>query len=179
VGQMSRNPGFWEESRLESSALLKTWPNKGHYGQMEQTGYSYCSFSSFRDKIVKKIRLMEAGEQAMKTTVSTVIGPLIKRKIFKSEEEAVRELVKKYILDQISNQKREIARLEKKYGMSLNRFQEYLHERAILLQSGTLLDEQRRALGQAIMLEEDDYQDWQVATEIMESWLGLREEIAL
>ena len=68
------------------------------------------------------------GAQAMKTTISTVIEPLLKRKIFNTEEEAVRELVKKYILQQINSQKREISRLEKKYGMPLNRFREYLHE---------------------------------------------------
>ena len=115
----------------------------------------------------------------MKTTISTVIEPLIKRKIFNTEEEAVRELVKKYILQQINSQKRELSRLEKKYGMPLNRFREYLQERSVLLQTGTLVDDQRRALGQAIMVEEDDYQDWQVATDIMESWLGLREEMSL
>lgn len=122
---------------------------------------------------------MEPGEQAMKTTISTVIEPLIKRKIFNTEEEAVRELVKKYILQQINSQKRELSRLEKKYGMPLNRFREYLQERSVLLQTGTLVDDQRRALGQAIMVEEDDYQDWQVATDMMESWLGLREEMSL
>jgi hypothetical protein len=62
--------------------------------------------------------------------------------------------------------------------MSLERFGEYLHERSVLLETGPLSTEQRQALGQALMQEEDDWLDWKVAREMLESWLGLRQEVA-
>lgn len=48
--------------------------------------------------------------------MSEAIEPLIKRKIFASEEEAIRELLKGYILQQITTRPREIARLERNYA---------------------------------------------------------------
>ncbi len=64
----------------------------------------------------------------MSAEVSAVIEPLIKRKIFLTEEQAVRELLREYILRQITALQREIARFERRYGMHFERFGEYLHE---------------------------------------------------
>ena len=114
----------------------------------------------------------------MSTSVSAVIEPLLKRKIFATEEQAIRELLKDYVLRQIAAQQRELARFERKYGMHFARFEEYLHERSVLLEAGGLSTEQRQSLGRAIMQEEDDWLDWKAAKEMLESWLGLRQEVA-
>lgn len=56
-------------------------------------------------------------------------------------------------------------------------FTQYLHQRSILLESEDLSPEQRQALGRAIMQEEDDWLDWKVAWEMLDSGLGLRQEV--
>jgi hypothetical protein len=114
----------------------------------------------------------------MSTAISTAIEPLIKRRIFGTEEEAVRELLREYILGQITALRREVDRFEQKYGMRFQQFGEYLHERSVLLESGDLSMEQRQVLGQAIMQEEDDWLDWKAVQEMLESWLGVRQEVA-
>ena len=112
----------------------------------------------------------------MSTTLSAAIAPLIERKIFANEEVAIRELLEAYMLQQMASLQRELRRFERKYGMRFQQFSEYLHERSVLLESGELSPEQCQVLGQAIMQEEDDWLDWKVAREMLESWLGLRQE---
>lgn len=112
----------------------------------------------------------------MSTTVSAVIEPLIKRKIFATEEEAIRELTRDYVMRQIATLQQELSRFESKYGMRFERFGEYAHERSALLVADTLAPAQRQALSRAIMQEEDDWLEWKAATEMLESWLGLRDE---
>ena len=112
----------------------------------------------------------------MNTTVSAVMEPLIRRRVFVTEEEAVRSLLRQYVLQQVGALQRELARFERKYGMQFEQFAEYLHERSVLLEESELPTEQRQVLGQAIMQEEDDWLDWKVAREMLESWLGLRQE---
>lgn len=114
----------------------------------------------------------------MSADVSAVIAPLIKRKIFATEEQAIRELLREHILRQITALQRELARFERKYGLRFEQFGEYLHERSVLLETGKFSPEQRQVLGQAIMQEEDDWLDWKVVKEMLESWLGLRQEVA-
>jgi hypothetical protein len=114
--------------------------------------------------------------RCMSATISTAIEPLIKRRIFNTEEEAVRELLREYILAQITALRQEVDCFEQKYGMRFEQFGGYLHERSALLESGDFSTGQRQALGQAIMQEEDDWLDWKVAQEMLESWLGLRQE---
>jgi len=109
--------------------------------------------------------------------LSAVIEPLIKRKIFATEEEAVRELLTDYILRQIAALQKEIGRLERKYGMRFERFDAYLHQRAALLETSDLSPEQRHALGRAVVQEEDDWLDWKASREMLGNWLGLRQEI--
>jgi Arc/MetJ-type ribon-helix-helix transcriptional regulator len=113
----------------------------------------------------------------MTTAISTAIEPLVKRKIFGTEDEAIRELLRDYVLRQIAALRREVVRFERKYSMRFQQFSEYLHERSMLLEKGDLSAEQRQALGQAIMQEEDDWLDWKVAQEMLEGWLGLRQEV--
>lgn len=115
----------------------------------------------------------------MSAKVSAAIAPLIKRKIFATEEEAIRELLREYVLRQITALQRETARFARKYGMPFERFGQYLHERSVLLDGGNLTAAQRQALGQAVMEEEDDWLNWKGAQEMLESWLGLRQEVAV
>ncbi len=114
----------------------------------------------------------------MSVTINAAIEPLIKRKIFNTEEEAIRELLREYILRQIETLQQEVACFEQKYGLRFQQFGEYLHERSGLLEKGTLSIEQRQTLNQAIMQEEDDCLEWKAAQEMLESWLGLRQEVA-
>lgn len=113
----------------------------------------------------------------IKADINAVIEPLIKRKIFATEEEAIREMVREYILRQVAVLQREIARFERKYGIHFEQFSKYLHERSVMLETGNLSTEQRQALGRIIMQEEDDWLDWKVAKEMLESWLGVRQEV--
>ena len=113
----------------------------------------------------------------MSAAISTTIEPLIKRKIFDTEEEAIRELLREYVLRQIAALQQQVDRFEQKYGMHFQQFGEYLHERSMLLESVDLSLEQRQVLSRAIMQEEDDWLDWKAAWEMLESWLGLRQEV--
>lgn len=113
----------------------------------------------------------------MSATISSAIEPLIKRKVFANEEEAIRALLREYLLAEIARRRREVKRFERTYGLDFQQFSAYLHERSALLAKGDLTSEQRQALGQAIMQEEDDWLDWKVAQEMLESWLGLRQEV--
>ena len=113
----------------------------------------------------------------MPTTISPLIEPLIKKKIFSTQEEAIQELTREYILRQIDILRRKAGRFERKHGMRFQQFNEYLHERSELLEKSNLSAEQRRKLSQAIMQEEDDLLDWKVANELMESWIGIRREV--
>ena len=113
----------------------------------------------------------------MNASISPVIEPLIKKKIFRTEEEAIHEITREYILRQFDTLRRKTGRFEQKYGMRFQQFSEYLHERSVLLEKNNLSAEQRQKLSQAIMQEEDDWLDWKAAKEMMESWIGLRREI--
>jgi hypothetical protein len=114
----------------------------------------------------------------MNTRVESVVEPLVKRKLFATEEEAVRSLLREYILQQIGQLQRELSGFERKYGMSFEQFVRYVHERSALLEEGDLSPDQRKVLGRAVMQEEDDWLDWKAAREMLESWLGLRQEVA-
>ena len=113
----------------------------------------------------------------MSSTIDMAIEPLIGRKIFNTEEEAIRELLREYILRQIDALQQEVSRFEQKHGMRFQQFGEYLHERSVLLEKGDFPAEQRQALGQAVAQEEDDWLEWKAAQEILESWLELRQEV--
>ncbi len=112
----------------------------------------------------------------MNVATRNAIEPLIRRKIFPTEEDAVQTLVREYVLRQIAKLQRGIAQFEKKYGMGFEQFESYLHERSKLLSDIEQAD-QRKTLGQAIMREEDDWLDWKAQKEFLDSWLGLRQEL--
>lgn len=114
----------------------------------------------------------------MNAAVSAVIKPLITRKIFVSEEEAVRVLLRDYMLRQITDLQHRVEQFSQKYEMDFHQFNDYLHERSALLTGGTLTQEQQQTLGRAIMEEEDDWLDWKAAQEMLENWLGVRQEAA-
>ncbi len=111
-------------------------------------------------------------------TAYTILEPLIRRKVFADEQIAVRELTRDYVRLQVEMLMREIRGFERRYGMSLDRFDEYLHLRSSLLTGGQLGPEQKRTLGQALMREEDDWLDWKAAQEMLDNWLDLRQEVA-
>ena len=110
----------------------------------------------------------------MNTSVSAMVEPLVNRKMFATEEEAVRSLLREYILQQVSQLQQELSSLESKYGMSFEQFAAYVHERSVLLEEGDLSPEQRKALGQAIVQEEEDWLEWKLNREMLDSWLGLQ-----
>ena len=107
----------------------------------------------------------------------TQVEALIKRNIFASEEEAIRELVRDYVLRQMSVLEQQVLQFEHKYGMSFQQFNQYLHERSMLLENKALPNKQRKTLSAALMLEEEDWLDWKTARELLENWLGLRQDI--
>ena len=109
--------------------------------------------------------------------MTTQVEVLIKRNIFASEEEALQELVRDYVLRQMSVFQEEVLQFERKYGMNFQQFNQYLHERSIMLENKTLPQKQLKALNAAIMQEEDDWLDWKAARELLENWLGLRQEV--
>lgn len=115
----------------------------------------------------------------MDTSVSKIVKPLVRREVFATEEEAVRSLLRDYILRQINQLQHQLSTFEQKYGMSFQQFVAYVHERSVLLEEGTFSAEQRKSLGCAVMQEEDDWLDWKIAREMLESWLGLRQEIGV
>ncbi len=107
----------------------------------------------------------------------TPVEALVKRNIFASEEEAIGELVRDYVLRQVDILETNIHQFEQKYGMDFQQFQQYLHERSVLLENKSLPAEQLKTLNAAIMQEEDDWLDWKAARNMLENWLGLRNEV--
>ncbi|MBP7964522.1 MAG: hypothetical protein KBG20_20605 [Caldilineaceae bacterium] len=63
------------------------------------------------------------------------------------------------------------ATLEARYGMTYEQFEDYLSAR-----SKTLIEHPSPELGQAVMTEEDDAQEWKIAREMTQSFLGLQNE---
>jgi len=49
-------------------------------------------------------------------TLTTIVEPLVRRKLFATTEEAMLELMQDYTLRQISSYQSQIAELERKYG---------------------------------------------------------------
>lgn len=109
--------------------------------------------------------------------MATPVEALIKRNIFASEEEAIHELVRDYILRQVDALQANIHQFEQKYGMDFQQFQQYLHERSALLENKSLPLIQLEGLNSAVMQEEDDWLDWKAARDMLENWLGLRQEV--
>ena len=111
--------------------------------------------------------------------MTTQVEALIKHKLFASEEEALQELVRDYVLRQLAVLQDGVLQFEHKYGMNFQQFNQYLHERSALLENKALPMEQLQTLSAAVMQEEDDWLDWKAARELLENWLGLRQEVGV
>lgn len=106
------------------------------------------------------------------STVIDIVKPFVQRGLFPSTEKAVAEMAQDYILRQIERYRAVDERLQAKYGMTYDQFEAYFHAR-----SNTLASAPDVRLNQAVMLEEEDAQDWQIAREMLHSWLGLQGEV--
>ena len=114
-----------------------------------------------------------------KHEVATLVEPLVRSQAFPSTEEAIRTLVRDYILREIRHYRRRLVALEKRYKMSFDQFSAYLKERSALLSNGHLDPEQKKRVAQAVMEEEEDWLDWKIARDFLESWLGLKAKASL
>ncbi len=111
------------------------------------------------------------------SAVEAILEPLVTRRLFATPEEAAQKLVRDYVLRQIMSYRERIAAFERKYGVDFSHFTEYTSERTALLRRSTdLPTEQRQSLARAVMQEEDDWLDWKIAEEFLQSWLGLQAE---
>ncbi len=104
----------------------------------------------------------------MAQDIAEIVSPLVKNGVFEDAETAVKKLMLDYILHQIHHLQGKIKKFEKKYKMNYRHFNEYLMERAKKVVSD-------RSLHQALMMEEEDALDWKIATEMLESWLGMKQ----
>lgn len=105
----------------------------------------------------------------MTRDLAEIVNPLVNNGLFETAEAAVKNLMTDYIVRQIGKHRATIRRFEKKYSMNYAQFEAYLSERAKRLTNETA--SQRR-----FMLEEDDAFEWEIATEMLKSWLGLKEK---
>ena len=107
------------------------------------------------------------------TSVIDIVQPFVRRGLFPSTEKAVAEMAQDYVLRQLERYRAVDDRLRAKYGMTYDQFDAYLQAR-----SATLAASPDVALNQAVMLEEEDAQDWRIACDMLTSWLGLQGEVA-
>lgn len=103
----------------------------------------------------------------MSQDLAEIVHPLVDNGLYESAEAAVKDLMAGHILHQIEHYRVIVDKFEKTYGMKYIQFDEYLAERAKKLANDP-------ARQKRFMLEEEDALDWKVATEMLESWLGLR-----
>lgn len=109
----------------------------------------------------------------MSDQVVNLMEPFVRRGLFASPEQAVAEMARDYVLRQIEHYRMSVEKLQAKHGMTYEQFNAYLKSR-----SQRLIDSPSRALNQAIMAEEEDALDWKIATEMLQSWLGIESEVS-
>ena len=107
----------------------------------------------------------------MSYTVTTIVEPFVRRGLFASPEQAVAEMAREYVLRQIKRYQKIIQKLQTRYGMTYEQFDNYLQARCASLQ-----EHPDPALNAAVMAEEEDALDWKIAREMLQSWLGLQAE---
>ena len=105
----------------------------------------------------------------MSENLAEIVHPLVENGLFGNAEIAVKNLMADYVLRQIEHYRSIVQRLENKYSMNYAEFNRYLEERAKRLSENS-------ADHKNFMLEEEDALDWKIATEMLESWLGLQHE---
>ncbi|MBN2088938.1 hypothetical protein JW964_04970 [candidate division KSB1 bacterium] len=97
-----------------------------------------------------------------------IIQPLVDSGLFENAETAVRDLLIDYVLHQVKCYRTIIEKFEQKYSMNYSQFNQYLAHRAKNLP-------QKSSASKNFMLEEEDALDWKIATEMLQSWLGIQE----
>lgn len=102
----------------------------------------------------------------------TIVEPFVRRGLFPTAESAVAEMARDYVLRQIEHHHAAIEQFQIKYGMNYDQFNSYLKSR-----SATLATTPNPVLSNALMKEEEDALDWKIATEMLQSWLGLQAEV--
>jgi hypothetical protein len=115
---------------------------------------------------------VSTGVQVVINSIAAVVEPFVRRGLFASPEKAVAEMARDYVLRQIEQYRAVDERLQAKYGMTYEQFEAYLKSR-----SATLAAASNPTLNQAVMAEEEDAQDWKLAREMLQSWLGLQSEV--
>jgi len=105
----------------------------------------------------------------MAQKITDIVSPLVENGIFENAETAVKNLMLDFILNQIREYEVKIKKFEKKYKMNYYHFNLYLNERAKKVASN-------KSLHRTFMMEEEDALDWKIATEMLESWLGLNQK---
>jgi hypothetical protein len=108
----------------------------------------------------------------MATKVEMIFEPFVRRGLFPTPERAAQEMARDFVMRQIERHRTTIEQFEAKYGMNYRQFNEYLAARA-----GTLATSPSPALNQALMDEEEAALRWKVATEMLDSWLGINREV--
>jgi len=95
----------------------------------------------------------------------------VEKGLFENAEAAVKNMMADFVPHQIEHYRSVVRKFEKKYGMEYFRFNQYLKERATKLSNNS-------SLHKSFMLEEEDALDWKIASEMLESWLGLKGKTA-
>jgi len=103
----------------------------------------------------------------MSQDIAEIVYPLIENGLYEDAESAVKDLMVDYVLRQIEHYRNIIQNLEKKHGMNYHQFNKYVEERSKTIKGN-------KAIHQNFMLEEEDALDWKIASEMLNSWLGLR-----
>ncbi len=83
----------------------------------------------------------------MSATAHMMIEPLIRRHIFRNEDDAVKTLLRTYIVNQLGELQQRNDAFKRKYGMEFESFGDYLHERSELLRQDALSPEERQTSG--------------------------------
>lgn len=103
----------------------------------------------------------------MAQNLAEIVDPLVDNGFYENAEAAIKDLMANHILHQIEHYRAIIDAYENKYGMTYPQFSAYLKERAKILASES-------SIQKSFMLEEDDAHDWNVASDMLQSWLGLK-----
>ena len=110
-------------------------------------------------------------------TAERVLSPLIKNGLFANSEDAARALLRNYMLQQIETYRQQTDEFQRKHGMTYEQFSRFTAERTAQLRQRTdWSEDQRVKLSQLIMQDEEDWLEWKAADEMLQSWLGLKEE---
>jgi hypothetical protein len=91
-------------------------------------------------------------------TIPLLTEPFVQMGIYKTQGEALKQLVLQHIKLQIEEAQREIAHFQRKYGTNFGKWTKSL-------------------VGRATVEEEDDWMRWESARDMLESWERVKAEI--